>query len=639
MATLSLLNRWNKKSEHIKPGDRRILNGIDEYRICISFSSDDSGIEIQINEEKFIQKSKHDLDLPILVNAEGCCSVRVFNVGVIGVQRYKFEVPTRTLLDQNSMVAALALFADNAMNLSPATTKEQLEALPFFSPNTILNSLNNTNVRFLDDEISKALPSLNRVCNRPRRSLIVERRVMPIDRARRIPPDAIEHLASRPELWLCCTATRITPARIRSEVPEETLDLYENRVAATLVRKILLWLAQRIRDVDCAYYQTETLHKSLFTGYQYNFRREQRIKTLWKLDTVIEQEYLQQYENSRELKDKISRQAAEISNCLDSILYKSVSGKPDVVSPLKLTNILTMDSDYQRIKQLWEVMDKFESSPDTPEQVSNQRDIQSDYACYVYGCVMLSLRWIGFLPAHTKPESFPTELDFNQALKWECWSVVVNPPEHRTFNINIEFIWQPMLNGTVGGVSQKLQAWRHHPTRIRLVVVPIARLLFGNEDEVRETLDALYKKSSLNQAPLTDNTPKRKNRQDSEVQTYVQLVHPTDPRDPNMGEGVPPELIQRMLNIGENFMHPDDYKSFVLTSNGATPNVGRIGCFPASPLDLNTLERFQRLFRFHTLGIDLLYCIHPSSCPVCDSEGVTRRATTLIGSRFQVFMV
>ncbi len=135
----------------------------------------------------------------------------------------------------------------------------------------------------------------------------------------------------------------------------------------------------------------------------------------------------------------------------------------------------------------------------------------------------------------------------------------------------------------------------------------------------RDPLNKLYI-NSLNQARKTFNFSKRKNRKDLEVQTYVQLVHPTDPRDRNISEDVPPELIQRMLNIGENFMHPDDYKSFVLASDGATPSVGRIGCFPASPLDLNTLERFQRLFRFHTLGVDLLYGIHPSSCPVCDYD-------------------
>lgn len=282
---ISLLNRWTNKLELVKPGDRRRLDGIDEYRISISFSLDDREIEIQINAKSFFQDSETSLILPILVNVEGCCSVRVFNVGGTVVQRYKFEVPLQTLLDQESMVAALALFADKARNISPAPTTEQLVDLPFFSPNTILNSLNNTDVMELDDEIEKALPSLLRVCNRPRRELIVERRVMPIDRVRRIPPDASEHLASRPELWQSCTATRITPARLRSEVPEETLNLYENRVATTLVRRILHWLGQRIRDVERAYYQTETLHENLFKGYKHNFRREQRIKKLWPHST------------------------------------------------------------------------------------------------------------------------------------------------------------------------------------------------------------------------------------------------------------------------------------------------------------------------------------------------------------------
>ncbi|MHC5719992.1 MAG: hypothetical protein ACYTX0_50165, partial [Nostoc sp.] len=114
------------------------------------------------------------------------------------------------------------------------------------------------------------------------------------------------------------------------------------------------------------------------------------------------------------------------------------------------------------------------------------------------------------------------------------------------------------------------------------------------------------------------NTSKRQNR-NNQVQTFVVLVHPTDPRDREISEDVTPDLIQKMLNIGENFMSPDDYKRFVSTFDG-NAFVRSVGMMPASPLDLSTLERFQRLFRFHTLGVDLVYGIHPSYCPVCSYD-------------------
>jgi hypothetical protein len=150
------------------------------------------------------------------------------------------------------------------------------------------------------------------------------------------------------------------------------------------------------------------------------------------------------------------------------------------------------------------------------------------------------------------------------------------------------------------------------------VVVPVARSLLGNQDEVKKTLDTLYE-GGKTQATLTAKTPKRRNCNEDEIQISVVLVHPTDPRDREMSEDVAPRLIQQMLNIGDNFISPDDYKSFVFTSERDAA-VRRVGMMPASPLDLSTLERFQRLFRFHTLGVDLLYGIHPSSCPVCDGD-------------------
>ncbi len=598
MVTLSLVNRWTGELEVVQPGERRHLDSIDDYRIRINCTTEDGEIEIAFNDNK----QEHTGDLPILVDAEGCCSVRISQpVGII-IGRYKFEVPSQTLLDE-VMVDALVLFANQANKLSPSLSKEELLCLPFFSPGTIRDSLTDQKALNIDDAIAETLPSLIRICSKPRRTLIVERRVMPIDRARRIPPNAIEHLASRPELWQSRTATRITPARIISEVPEETLDLYENRVVATLIRRLLGWLEERLREVNRAYYQIETLHENLFTGYQYNWLRDQRLKKLWKnLDTILEQDHSQEYEKSKELRAKISRLYTEVSSCLDSVLYKSLSSKPDVVSPLKPTNILKMDSDYRRISQLWEIIAGVQN-PNLAEQSPSRCSIQLDYAKYIYGCVLLALRWIGFDSANTKPENFPPELEFNQALQWEGWTVVVQPPDQRTLNINIDLIWQS--NGNQRSPS--------HPTHIQLVIIPVARSLFGNHDEVKKTVDTLYHNGKTLVVP-TNKVAKQQNRNHNQKRISVLLVHPTDPRDRKMRK-VAPESIQRMLNIGEKFMTSEDYKLFVNHNAGY-----RVGMMPASPLDLSTLERFQRFFRFHTLGVDLLYGIHPSLCPVCDAD-------------------
>lgn len=190
MVTVSLLNRWTGKLEDVQSGECYHLDSIDDYRIRIAFTSEDGETEVLLNDKTLTRQQEIPLDLPILVDAEGYCSVRISQTGGMVIGRYKFKVPLRTLLDE-AMVTALHLFADRARELSPSLSKEELERLPFFSPGTIRSSLMDEEVLKLDEAIAQTLPSLIRICNKPKRTLMVERRIMPIDRARRIPPDAI----------------------------------------------------------------------------------------------------------------------------------------------------------------------------------------------------------------------------------------------------------------------------------------------------------------------------------------------------------------------------------------------------------------------------------------------------------------
>ena len=149
MAHLFLLNRWTGNLEPLQSGERRRLESIDDYRIQINFTPADGETEITLNDNIYIRTNEASRNLPITIDAFGCCSIRIACTGSGSIERYKFEVPLRTQLDE-TMRVALALFADQAKGLEPNLSTEQLLKLPFFSPGTIRDSLTNTNTLELD---------------------------------------------------------------------------------------------------------------------------------------------------------------------------------------------------------------------------------------------------------------------------------------------------------------------------------------------------------------------------------------------------------------------------------------------------------------------------------------------------------
>jgi hypothetical protein len=297
VANLFLFNLWTGEKTKLEPKQNYHLSSLDRYRISIELDNQDEAVELWINDQKIPLPESYQL--PIYADREGCCTLKVLSSG--NIQRFRFDVPKHTLLDANSLLPAIKLFSRASRNLPIQDNIDKLLTLPFFSPSVIEDTLNDLEALELDDEICDSIPSLLRVCSRPRRSLTLEKRVIPIDRVKRISSNSLEHLASHPELWQSQNLIGIKPLRLRTDVPEETLDLYENRVISTLIRRLLQYLQIRSQEVDKAYYQTEALHENLFTDHCYNRFRDHRFRQLWSKQTYL----VDNYDESAELKNKI----------------------------------------------------------------------------------------------------------------------------------------------------------------------------------------------------------------------------------------------------------------------------------------------------------------------------------------------
>ena len=602
MVSLFLSNLWTGKRTKLKPRQNYHLSGLDRYRIIIDLDNQDEDIGLWVNDQKVLLPK--DKQLPIYADREGCCKLKVISFG--NVQRFSLDVPKDTLLDDNSLLPAIKLFAKASSNLSEQDSINKLLTLPFFSPSVIQDTLNDREAQELDDEISSALPSLLRVCGRPRRALISEKRVMPIDRVKRISANSLEHLASHPELWQSRNLIRVTPSRLKTDVPEETLDLYENRVVITIIRRLLKYLLLRSREIDRAYYQTEALHENLFTDYCFNRFRDERFRQLWSNQV----ELVDNYDESTELKNKIDKQLSQVSSFLDSGLYKTLRNQIDVLSPLKPTNILLMDEDYHKLFKLWQKLDGYELNRDSSNKMSVESDPQADYFQYIYGCILLALRLIGF----DDPQSSDNIPQDNNVLYLDHWRVAVSIESNRSI-VLIE-LTSDNTNNT------KIKSCKY------IFIMPTSRYITGDINQVRQGIEDLKKSGS----DFLDNFFRTKSykREQVDILASLVIVHPTDIRDrQSIGESVPKSLIRQMLSIGHNFLEKASYKQKKQKlGSKAALTITPIGMIPASPLDINTLERFQHLILLHTFGHDLMNGIEPVRCPVCHKKQLKQDSTS-----------
>lgn len=677
---LFLIDRIAGLQSELAPG-RHTLPAADAFRLALEFSPG-CGLRARLNEQMLVDVPP--VTLAVLTDTEGLCRLELVDAQERPLARWQLQVPVRTLPDE-TFLPALSMFAREARAraISPSSSLEELLELPYFAPDTVSTSLEDPEALAFETLLEATLPSLHQVCARPRRNLMVEQRVVPVDRARRIPPAAYGHLASRPELWQSRTAVSLTPSRVLTELPEETLDLYENRMVVTLVRRLRRYLARRLNDVEHAYFQIDAVHATLFDGYRYNRFRNQRFKCLWNAG----ERFHEQRDSVLRLKTQTETLAAEVSNCLDSVLYRALARAPELGSPLKPTNILTMDPDYRRLMKLWEALETLLHRPSNQvkTQVSSSDPVR-EYGCYVHASFLLALRWTGFHEPDQKPVTLPGRMSSLHILQWEDWWAALEPADQTTGHIVLHLLreeaaldrkpepvppkketgsrmdqrstrresrpesdrrtLQPVV--AKPGVQAIPERTRPAPTPLylQLSILPFPRALFGTRGEIHHDLEVLYAKNLPSEGGRTVGTNKSKRRGDSDEQPAIHvrlLLHATDPRTipredggAGIGEDVPPSLVRRMLTGGENFFTSQEYQQFVHVSRPSqsgdrnavktpsqvdtdnTRRVGRIGLFPVSPLDLNSLERLQRVIRFYTLGSDLMEKRAPSRCPVCD---------------------
>ena len=202
-------------------------------------------------------------------------------------------------------------------------------------------------------KLSDKIGFLEEVCREPITLLRVEVERVHTDRAKRIPPDAVEYLASHAEDWSRRTLTGVEPERVLSEIINDDYNIYENRVAATLIDRLYVHLLKRIHEIEEI--KGTLKEKSQIEAKSLNSWHRNRVYSLWGEAVSEDADFIA--ENTLQFLQGLTRR---IGKLMDSMLYKSIPVRQRNENNIIDTNIIANEQNYREVALLLNELNKTE---------------------------------------------------------------------------------------------------------------------------------------------------------------------------------------------------------------------------------------------------------------------------------------
>lgn len=167
--------------------------------------------------------------------------------------------------------------------------------------NAVLPDLGEFRENRLDKALHEHLGRLEQVLHHPHERLDSEPERVAVCRARGISARAYADLAGRPADWNWRTVDRVEPKRVLGSVLSLSLDTYENRVAVTLLRHLIIAVEARllvIRRLLAAVDWKRNQRTIEIAGHRLRGRVARRWSSAWELITKEDIQSIQELANN-----------------------------------------------------------------------------------------------------------------------------------------------------------------------------------------------------------------------------------------------------------------------------------------------------------------------------------------------------
>lgn len=202
--------------------------------------------------------------------------------------------------------------------------------------------------------LEETLPNVDKIIRNPRRFIIQEEDVVIVEKIKRISQETIKHLAQHSQnIQDLDDNGDVVPKKLLNVQKEDTLDLYENRFIYSLVKRLEGFIGRQLENLEVI--SNKEIKKNV------NYKAETILHNK-KINIELK---LNEYndislDEEQNLKNRILSCYEIISAFRTSEMIKSLVGCTLVTSPIRKTNLILKQPDFQKAYILWEYLDNFE---------------------------------------------------------------------------------------------------------------------------------------------------------------------------------------------------------------------------------------------------------------------------------------
>jgi hypothetical protein len=215
---------------------------------------------------------------------------------------------------------------------------------------------------------------------RKSRKFIVRKKIVPIERAKKITAESVRHLAQHTNMIARVDDDRVTPSQILNVFREESYEIYENRFIYTLITNLQRFIDTRY-NVLFGLSDDENMTSLKMESDIENGR--EKIKYKLEISTQSSQEKEKLASNITDTKQasafqRIDRIKGIINEFAHSSFINELRGCTPVRPPIMRTNIISKDPNFKACLNLWQFHSSYDEvgyeiiSKESDEMVSDE---------------------------------------------------------------------------------------------------------------------------------------------------------------------------------------------------------------------------------------------------------------------------
>lgn len=206
--------------------------------------------------------------------------------------------------------------------------------------------------------IEDCLYDLGEIINNPREVTKTDSNVTPIELAKKIDGESVQHLASHTQyIKEVDEHGNVVPSKILSHSNVDDIHTYENRFIATFIRQLMLFVEKRYEFItsNINLHRDDTLmvkNKTIIEGQEVEIETKITIRKEETDKSAVEaKDYIERILNMREY----------IQYYYNSPFMKAMKNERDVRRPILQTNIIRKNLKYRKCYETYLFIEKFDS--------------------------------------------------------------------------------------------------------------------------------------------------------------------------------------------------------------------------------------------------------------------------------------